>query len=86
MLLLSQGSAFKKQILTVMQGNTFFNTKMLFYNSTAEGSALYMSYYNIVASTFPKYLEELRGMADGASIAFSKVMRPTQQLVCGEHA
>lgn len=57
-----------------MQNNSFFNTKMLTYNSTAEGSALYRSFYHVVASTFPQYLDELRGMADGANITFSKVM------------
>jgi hypothetical protein len=67
------GSAFKEQILTVMQSNTFFNSKMLFYNSTAGGSALYSTYYHTVASTFPKYLDELRGMADGAGLSFSKL-------------
>lgn len=70
---LSQGSAFRKQILTVMDNNTFFNSKMLSYNSTAEGKSLYGRFYHTVAAAYPGYLDELRGMADGANISFSKV-------------
>lgn len=57
-----------------MENNTFFNTKMLSYNSTAKGRALYSSFYHVVAHTFPQYLDELRGMADGANTTFSKVV------------
>ena len=68
-----QGSAFREQILTAMQNNSFFNNKMLSYNATAEGRALYSSYYHTVLHTFPLFLDEVRGMADGAKILFSKV-------------
>ena len=56
-----------------MDDNSFFNSKMISYNSTTEGSALYTSFYKTVSSSFPLYLDELRGMADGANISFSKV-------------
>ena len=68
-----QGSAFREQILTAMQNNSFFNNKMLSYNATAEGRALYSSYYHTVLHTFPLFLDEVRGMADGSKILFSKV-------------
>ena len=68
-----QGSAFSSQILTVMDSNSFFNSKMLSYNSTAEGGAVYSRFYHSVATAYPQYLDELRGMADGANISFSKV-------------
>ena len=69
----AQGSAFRDQIVAVMKDNSFFNSKMLSYNSTAEGSHLYTTFYKTVAAKFPHYLDELRGMADGANISFSKV-------------
>ncbi|CAI8008523.1 hypothetical protein GBAR_LOCUS5833 [Geodia barretti] len=67
------GSAFSSQILTVMDSNSFFNSKMLSYNSTAEGGAVYSRFYHSVATAYPQYLDELRGMADGANISFSKL-------------
>ena len=69
----TQGSAFTDQIHRAMQNNTFFNTQMLPYNRTEEGSALYSSYYNVVLRTFPDFLEEIKGIADGANITFSEV-------------
>ena len=71
-----QGSAFGQQILTVIQNNAFF-AEMISYNHTADGSALYTTFFQTVASTFPQYLEELRGMADGANVSFSKVTYQT---------
>ena len=68
-----QGSTFKEQILTVMQHNTFFNSVMLPYNSTADGNALYTSFYQAVDREFPFYMDELRGMADGTNVSFSEV-------------
>ena len=68
-----QGSAFRDQILTVMNSDSFFNSEMLSYNSTAEGSSIYTRFYHTVATLYPQYLDELRGMADGANISFSKV-------------
>ena len=77
-----QGSAFREQILTAMQNNSFFNNKMLSYNATAEGRALYSSYYHTVLHTFPLFLDEVRGMADGAKILFSKVSQSVSQSIC----
>jgi len=71
--LLVQGSAFAEQIHRAMKNSTFFNTRMLPYNRTKEGSALYSSYYNVVLRTFPDLLEEVKGMADGANVTFSEV-------------
>ena len=69
----TQGSAFADQIHIAMQNNTFFNTRMLPYNRTKEGSALYSSYYNVALRTFPDFLEEVKGMANGANVTFSEV-------------
>jgi hypothetical protein len=60
-------------MVTVMGASSFFNSKMLAYNSTPEGGALYASFHRTMARTFPQYLDEIRGMADGANISFSKL-------------
>lgn len=72
-----QGSAFKEQILTVMDANSFFNSKMLPYNDTDEGGTLYTTFYKTVESTFPRYLDEIQGMADGSNLSFSMVSTPS---------
>ncbi len=56
-----------------MKNNTFFNSKMLPYNSTAEGAGWYSSYLTSAQTTYPQYVDELHGIADGAKIPFSKV-------------
>ena len=70
-----QGSTFKTQILSTMARNSFFNEKMLPYNLTSEGAELYNSFLDSSARAFPAYLEEIRGMADGTNLSFSKVRR-----------
>ena len=70
-----QGSAFRDQIITAMQNNTFFTNVMLPYNATEAGSRLYSSYYKVVFRTFPEFLQEIAGMANGANISFSEVCK-----------
>ena len=56
-----------------MMNNTFFNNKMLPYNRTTEGSALYSGYFDTAIRVYPQYMAELRGIADGSQIPFSEV-------------
>ena len=64
---------FQSQIVLTMKNNTFFNDRMLPYNQTAEGSRLYSLFLASATKTYPQYVSELHGMADGAEIPFSKV-------------
>ena len=64
---------FQSQIAMAMKNDTFFNNKMLPYNQTAEGSHLYSLFLASATKTYPQYVSELHGMADGAQIPFSKV-------------
>ena len=68
----AQGSTFKHEILSAMDNNTFFREKMLPYNASSEGGELYASYLES-AQAYPDYLDEIRGMADGAELSFSEV-------------
>lgn len=56
-----------------MGNNSFFNSKAVPYNMTEEGAAVYRDMLKAVNETFPQYLEELRGMADGLGLDFSTV-------------
>ena len=68
-----QGQRFKDQIVRAMQNNTFFTSKVLPYNKTQDGAALYAGYLHSAESLYSQYVEEIRGMADGAKIAFDEV-------------
>lgn len=68
-----QGVATAALIHTAMDNNTFYNSKVLSYNTTAEGAWLYSTYLQTAKDTFPQYVEELQGLADGAKMDFSKV-------------
>ena len=69
----SQGSTFRSRILAAMRNNTFFNNRMLPYNQTTEGSSLYSAYLDTASKMYPQYMNELRGLADGAQMQFSEV-------------
>ena len=75
-LLKKKGSTFRKQILKALQDSTFFNESILPYSQTPKGSALYSLYLATATARYPEYIEELRGIADGAQTPFSKVILP----------
>ena len=56
-----------------MDNNTFFKEKMLPFNASSVGGELYASYLES-AQAYPDYLDEIRGMADGAELSFSEVI------------
>ena len=49
------------------------NTLLKPFYETAEGYEIVTNFYNTVNSIFPLYLEELRGIADGAHVNFTDV-------------
>ena len=58
-----------------MNSNSFFNDVMLSYNQSESGRELYSSFYDVVHSGYPDYLDEIRGMADGVGLPFSEVKK-----------
>ena len=59
--------------MTAIRGSSFFTERLLPFNATAEGAELYSKYHNTAESSFPDYLEEIRGMATGAQLTYSEV-------------
>ncbi len=46
---------------------------MLAYNQTEAGAVTYSTLLGAVQKQFPQYLDEVKGMADGAGLDFSLV-------------
>lgn len=70
---LSIGRTFRGEIMRAMENNAFFNNKLLPYNKTQDGATLYEKYLHTAESTYPQYVEEIQGMADGAKIGFDEL-------------
>lgn len=69
-----QGRRFKDAIHTAMSSNAFYNEKMLpAYFNTTDGKELYDSLTQEAMMSFPQYVEEIQGLADGAGLPFDKV-------------
>ena len=47
--------------------------RILRYNKTAEGSALYSKYLSTAYSSFPQYVDEIIGISEGANMSSSEV-------------
>ena len=59
--------------MSAIRGSSFFVERLLPFNATLDGAELYSKYHNVAKSTFPAYLEEIRGMAEGAQLTYSEV-------------
>ena len=55
--------------------DSYFKSTILSYNTTEEGGAVYSNLYQAVKDNpmVSPYLEELKGLADGAGVDFSTV-------------
>ena len=73
LLIFFQGLHFKDEIQSAIRGSTFFMERVLPFNVTSEGGALYSKYHDTAKSSFPQYLEEIRGMAEGVNLSYSEV-------------
>lgn len=56
-----------------MSSNTFYNEKMLPYYNTTDGKKLYDSLTQEAMQSFPQYVEEIQGLANGIELPFYKV-------------
>ena len=68
-----KGEYFRHRILTAIKGNKEFIETILPYNATIEGAAIYADYHRWAEVNFPEYLDEIRGMAEGAKLTYSEV-------------
>ena len=68
-----KGTTFRDKIVTAIRSSSFFMDHLLPFNVTVEGAELYGRYHDIAASSFSAYLEEIRGMAEGARLTYSEV-------------
>ena len=68
-----QGKKFKDEIRIAISSYTFFKKRVLAYNQTEAGAVTYSSLLGAAQEHFPQYLDEVRGMADGAGLDFSLV-------------
>ena len=69
----TQGRRFNATIHAAMSSNTFYNEKMLPYYNTADGKKLYDSLTQEAMQSFPEYVEEIKGLANGIELPFYKV-------------
>lgn len=82
-----QGRKFKTAIHTAMSSSMFYNDKMLPYYNTADGKKLYDSLTQEAMLSFPQYVEEIQGLANGTGLPFYKVtcsLHCTYWAVCSE--
>ena len=56
-----------------MSSSAFYNEKMLSYYNTADGKKLYDLLTQEAVQSFPQYVEEIQGLADGIELPFYKV-------------
>ena len=71
--------------MTAVRGSSFFMERLLPFNATLEGAELYSKYHNTTKSIFPAYLEEIRGMAEGAHLTYSEVCQLSQNVSWGRY-
>ena len=60
--------------MTAIRGNSFFMERVLPFNVTSEGEALFSKYHKSAKSAFPEYLEEIHGIAEGTQLSYSEVL------------
>ncbi len=56
-----------------MSKDAFFHVLIVPYSKTHQGAAIYNRFLNAVRKTYPQYLDEVSGMANGSGIDFSRV-------------
>lgn len=62
------GKRFKDEITRAMKEDSYFNNVILPYSRTPDGVGLYSSLLKKM-ETFPDYMEELKGLADGVGVS-----------------
>lgn len=68
-----QGLQFKAATHTAMSSSSFYNKQMLPYYNKPDGQKLYDSLTREAMASFPQYVEEIQGLANGTGLPFYKV-------------
>jgi hypothetical protein len=63
-------------IQDVVSTSSLLNDRYLPVYNTPEGIKVYRETLEVVTKSFPQYLRELQGTADGAGVEFHKVSLP----------
>ncbi|XP_071093248.1 beta-alanyl-dopamine/carcinine hydrolase-like [Haliotis cracherodii] len=66
----SVGSTFKSRIQTYIESSALFNDTLLPFYDTREGRDLVETIMTLTEKNFPKYVDEVRGTAEGAGLSF----------------
>lgn len=72
--MIKQGHTFKTMIKDLLDTWKYFNDVVVKLGSTDEGKALIQDSLNLCTKKYPGYINEIKGMADGAEIEFDKVI------------
>jgi len=68
---LALGTRFKQQINARVESNSDLQHTMLPFYATPNGRTIYDQFLTVHSETFPLYIAELQGMADGSQVPFS---------------
>ncbi len=74
-LLFLQGRQCQNQINDVVSKWKFFNKVVVEKFLTPEGKLIYDGCLSLCSKKFPLYVDELKGMAEGAGVPFYKVLK-----------
>jgi hypothetical protein len=69
------GKTFKSNIQDFVSASYLLNECYIPLYNTPEGLAVYNETLEVVTESFPQYVRELHGVADGADVEFYKVTR-----------
>ncbi|TMW65341.1 hypothetical protein Poli38472_007983 [Pythium oligandrum] len=70
----AMGARFREKIAERLAQNTKLQTRLLPYvQTTTEGKSIYAAFLETHETTFPEYMEELRGIANGSGIFFETI-------------
>lgn len=68
-----QGTTFRTPIQKMMKADTFLHSKLLPFYETARGRTAYNQLLSASEEYLSQYVEEIRGIADGAKVSFIEV-------------
>ncbi|XP_013410380.1 uncharacterized protein LOC106173714 [Lingula anatina] len=67
------GRVFKSLIQDYVERDGFLQKTLVPYYNTADGNRVFQRYLHASETVYPQYIEELRGIADGAQLDFNQV-------------
>ena len=68
-----QGKVFRDMIQDYLASYKDFQNSIYPFVQTARGARIYRDYVDVINSSYPQYVEEMQGTADGANLTFKQV-------------